>query len=371
MRYTIFLIILFSFSFQVFGQKNNTQFRETEEELSKLLTELRAVKGDDKLNEINEKFKTAFGKALDMDGAFDYPFASLNSVGKIYSDDKLVRVITWNVQYEDLMHNYFSFIMKKDERRERVYVIELKREKQHFGMIQEETVTNENWYGALYYDIIDVQRRNKTYYTLLGYDANDQRSSIKLIDVLYFTGKIPNFGYPIFDVAQGRAKRVIFEHSNKATMSLRYDKERNKIIFDHLTPESPGLKEFREYYVPDMSYDAYDWNGTQWILIEDIIANNKEVSNNVNLKAYDAQLDSVVSVPTKGKWINPEDPNSPIDGGKHQAVTPDDLKQEQKGKKPNKNASENANSSPAKSNHKGVSFSNLNDKKKKKSKKKK
>lgn len=370
MRYIIFLIILFSFSLQLFGQKNNSQLREKEEELSKLLNELRSTQGDEKLNEINEKFKTAFGKALEMDGAFEFPFVSLTSVGKIYSDDKLVRVITWNVQYEDLMHNYFSFIMKKDERRDRIHVVELKREKQHFGMIQEETVTNENWYGALYYDIIDVQRRNKTYYTLLGYDANDQRSSIKLIDVLYFTGKIPNFGYPIFDVAQGRAKRVIFEHSNKATMSLRYDKDRNKIIFDHLTPESPGLKDFREFYVPDMSYDAYDWNGTQWILIEDIIANNKEVSNNVNLKAYDAELDSVVSVPTKGKWINPEDPNSPIDGGRHQAVTPDDLKQEKKGKQGKKVDSKKATPPHSKSKQKGVSFSNLNNKKKKQKKNK-
>ena len=367
MKYTIFLILLFVFSFQVIGQKNNSQLREKEEELSKLLNELRTTKGDEEINKINEKFKTAFGKALEMDGAFDFPFASLNSVGLIYSNDKLVRVITWNVQYEDLMHNYFSFIMKKDERTNRVHLVELKRQKQHFGMIQEETVTNENWYGALYYEIIDVQRRNKTYYTLLGYDANDQRSSIKLIDVLYFTGKIPNFGYPIFDVANGRAKRVIFEHSNKATMSLRYDKQRDKIVFDHLTPESPGLKEFREFYVPDMSYDAYDWNGTQWVLLEDIIAVNKEVSNTVDLKAYDSELDSVVSVPTKGKWINPENPNSPIDGGRHQAVTPDDLKQEQKGKKPKANATQQ----PAQSKNKGVSFSNLNEKKKKQKKNKK
>src|SRR5690554_6982484 len=85
-----------------------------------------------------------------------------------------------------------------------------------------------------------------------------------------------------------------------------------------------------------MFYYAYGWNGKQWILHEDIIAVNKEVSNTVDLKAYDKELDSVVSVPTKSTWINPEDPNSPIDGGRHQAVTPDDLKQEQKGKKPKK-----------------------------------
>lgn len=368
MRYFVFIVVLFSFYFSLFGQRSDFQLREKEEELSTLLTQLRNAKGNDKINTLNEKFKIAFGKALEMDNAFDYPFSSLTTVGKIYSDDKLVRVITWNVQYEDLTHNYFSFIMKKDERRNQVNVIELKREKQHFGMIQHETVTNENWYGALYYDIIDVQRRNRTYYTLLGYDANNQRSAIKLIDVLYFTGKTPNFGYPLFESKEGKKRRVIFEHSKKATMSLRYDKERDKIIFDHLTPQSPGLKEFREYYVPDMSYDAYQWNGSQWMLLEDIIAVNKEESNIVELKAYDKELDSVVTIPTKGKWINPEDLNSPIDGGRHQAITPDDLKQEEKGKKSKSKRKTKAIQSPSPSNYKGVSFSNLGDKKKGKKK---
>src|SRR5690554_2143427 len=128
MRYIFTLIVLLSISFPIFGQKNLAQLREKEEELSKLLTQLRTAKEDEKINLLNKEFKTAFGKALNMDGAFDYPFAALTSVGKIYSDDKLVRVITWNIQYKDLMHNYFSFIMKKDERRDRIHVIELNRE---------------------------------------------------------------------------------------------------------------------------------------------------------------------------------------------------------------------------------------------------
>ncbi|PKR81601.1 hypothetical protein CW751_03490 [Brumimicrobium salinarum] len=369
MKYIISITFIFLIALQIVGQKNYTQLREKEVELNNLLSELRTTKGDEELKKVNEKFKTLFKKTLNIEGAFDFPFKALKTVGKIKSDDELVRVISWNVQYEDLMHDYFAFVMKKDERRNRMYVTELNRKPQHFGMIQHETVTHENWYGALYYDIIDVQRRNRTYYTLLGYDANDQRSSIKLIDVLYFTGKIPNFGYPLFEVQQGRAKRVIFEHSNKATMSLRFDNKRNKIVFDHLTPESPGLKEFREFYVPDMSYDAYEWNGKQWILHEDIIAVNKSKEDQVNLKAYDSEKDTVITIPAKSQWIDPTDPNSPLDGGAHQAVTPDDLNDEKKNKKSTRRKERNTIKTPP-SNHKGVSFSNLNGKKKKKKRKK-
>ncbi len=365
MKYTVLLFIFGLFSSTLFSQKNDAQLREKENELSLMLNELRSIRGDEKLNQLNEKFKKEFGKVLEIDGAFDFPFASLKTIGKITSQDKLVRVITWNIQYEDLSHNYFSFIMKKDERRDRVYITELHRQKQHFGMIRDESVTHENWYGALYYEIIDVERRNRMYYILLGYDANDQSSSIKLIDALYFTGTKPNFGYPFFDTKEGRARRVIFEHANKATMSLKYDEQRKKIIFDHLTPESPGLKEFRSHYIPDMSYDAYNWDGKQWNLEEDIIAINKKGSDKVELKAYDAKLDTVVTIPVKKKWINPEDPNSAIDGGRHQAITPEDVG-EGKDKKKGRNKKEKATTTPFGKNKKGESYSNIKGGKKRK-----
>ncbi|RYM31351.1 hypothetical protein ERX46_16855 [Brumimicrobium glaciale] len=362
MKYTVLLFIFVLFSLTLFSQKNDAQLREKENELSLILNELRSTKGDEEINKLNEKFKKEFGKALATEGAFDFPFISLKTVGKIHSQDKLVRVITWNIQYEDLSHNYFSFIMKKDERRDRVYITELQRQRQPFMMIKDETVTDENWYGALYYEIIDVERRNRMYYTLLGYDANNQVSSIKLIDVLYFTGSKPNFGYPFFDTKEGRARRVVFEHANKTTMSLKYDSQRDKIIFDHLTPEAPGLKEFRSHYIPDMSYDAYSWDGKQWNLEEDIIAINKKESDRVELKAYDSKLDSVVTIPMKKKWINPEDPNSAISGGRHQAITPEDVEE---GKNKGKNKKEKA-AEKAREKKNGENYSNIKGGKKRK-----
>ncbi|PWH86262.1 hypothetical protein [Brumimicrobium oceani] len=363
MKYIVLLFIFTLFTSTTFSQKNEEKLREKEQELSLLLNELRSIKGDEEIDKLNEKFKKELGKTLEIDGAFDYPFSSLKTIGKIHSQDKLVRVITWNTQYEDLSHNYFSFILKKDERRDKVYITELNRVKQPFMMIQNESVNHENWYGALYYEIIDVERRNRTYYTLLGYDANNQSSSIKLIDVLYFTGSKPNFGYPFFNTKEGRARRVIFEHANKATMSLKYDDQRNKIIFDHLTPESPGLKEFRSHYIPDMSYDAYNWDGKQWILEEDIIAINKKESDKVYLKAYDAKLDSVVTIEDKKKWINPEDPNAAVSGGRHQAITPEDVGEENK-----KGNKEKKKKSKAKEKNKGESYSNIKGGKKRKKK---
>lgn len=357
MRY-LSLSILFLFTGLTFAQEAPTELIKIEERLNTQLVELRKATTDDEIRKKNEAFNATMKEALSLEGAFDHPFQSLQSVGMIYSDDQLVRIVSWNIQFEDKLHDYNCFIMKKDERRDKIHVVELNRVKQHFGMIQDQTVTHENWYGCLYYDIIDVQKRNKTYYTLLGYDANNQRSSIKLIDVLYFTGKFPNFGYPMFETDRGYAKRVIFEHSNKATMSLRYDEKRDKIIFDHLSPESPSMKEFREYYVPDMSYDAYEFKDRKWHLLEDIIAVNKQGNETVEMKSYDAKKDTVVSYEKENEWVNPEGENAPVDGGSHKAALPEDLTEQEK-KKREKSRRKKKSNGPKKKGFKGVSFSNL------------
>lgn len=375
MRTIFFFLITVFFALNTIAQGNNMQLQKEENQLGQLLSKLRSAKEDTAIDEINTQFKEEFKKALEMDGAFDYPFTSLKTIGNISSNDQLIRIFSWNIQYQDLSNNYFSFILKKDLRRGNVDVIELKRQDQHIRLAQNETVTDENWYGALYYDIIDVQKRNRTYYTLLGYDYNNQRSRIKFIDVLYFTGRIPNFGYLLFKDGNDRSMRALFEYSTEAVMSLRYDKDRQLIIFDHLSPKTSKLKDFKEFYVPDMSYDAYVWDGKYWNLEEDIIANNSEKGERkkIDLKAYDADLDSVVTVSEKNKWINPSDQNAPIDGGQHRAVTPEDIKKENEGKDSNKVEKERNNTTQPnspKTKHKVVSYSHLNKRMDKKNKRK-
>ncbi|WP_457832243.1 hypothetical protein, partial [Staphylococcus aureus] len=59
--------------------------------------------------------------------------------------------------------------------------------------------TNENWIGALYYNIILKEYNGKKYYTLLGYDENDARTTRKWIEVLTFNAdNKPIFGGKFF-----------------------------------------------------------------------------------------------------------------------------------------------------------------------------
>ena len=358
------LFLLLFLPFLTFGQEAPTDLIKIENQLYDQLTQLRNAQDDEEIKALNDTFSITLEQALNIEGAFNHPFQNLTTVGKIYSDDKLVRLFTWNIQFEDKSHDFGGFVMKKDERRDRTYVVKLNRFKQHFGMLNNETVNHENWYGCLYYDIIDVKRRNKTVYTLLGYDPNDQRSSIKIIDALYFTGKNPNFGYPLFKSKDRLEKRVILEYSNEASMSLRYDNQREKIIFDHLSPKSPSMREFREYYVPDMSYDAFEFIDGRWNLIEDIIAINKKSEETLELKSYDLEKDTVVTYNAENEWINPESTNTPIDGGKHKAALPDDLTEKEREQLDKKERKEKRKKRSSKKGFSGVSFTNLGKEKK-------
>lgn len=335
--------------------------QDVEQSLHEKLKSLRSVKTDEDINTANKVFKEELNAVLSQDWAFEYPFASLSSIGKVFSEDKEVRIISWNIQYESGAHKYFAYVLKLKSRNNGHELTELIDNSDLLLPETQETLEADNWYGALYYDIKDVQKGRKTYYTLFGYDANNDRSTVKLLDVLYFVGKNPRLGYSFFETDKGYAKRVYFEHSSKSVMSLKYDKNQDLIIFDHLSPEAPNLVEFREFYVPDMSYDAYKFENNKWQLKEDIIAINKEQKKEtVSLRGYDAKTDTLVSVEVKNKWEDPTDLNSPIDSGGHKAVLPDDAKNPKSKKTAKKKSKEKE------SEFSGVSFSKLPKKKKRK-----
>lgn len=359
--------VLFVSTLLLFGQyalaKSSPQ--ETEKELAELLLQLRSAKTDAEIKMADVAFTEAFEKTIENDWAFDYPFHALQSVGKITSEDREVRIFSWNVQWENNSHAYHAYILKKHRRRKEEHIVtKLKDNSQQLPPEPQEMLDAENWYGALYYDIIQVEKGRKMYYTLLGYDAKNTRSTVKLIDVLYFTGNTPRLGYPLFETEEGFKHRVFFEHAAKTVMTLRFDHERNMIVFDHLSPESPGLKEFREYYVPDMSYDAYSFENNKWNLKEDIIAVNKGTKEKeMTLRTYDIDKDTIVEISVKNKWIDPSDKNSPIDNGSHRAVKPDDLNETTKR---NSKVKEDK-----KEEFSGVSYSNLPKKKRRKKKRRK
>jgi hypothetical protein len=115
-------------------------------------------------------------------------------------------------------------------------------------------------------------------------------------------------------------------------MSLKYEENRERIIFDHLSPESPSMAKFRSFYVPDMSYDAFKLENGKWVLHEDVIGVNKGAdAKKQYMYVKDEKTGKVQRKEVKVEWVNPEGENTPVDGGSHVAVTPEtEVKEEDK-----------------------------------------
>src|SRR5690606_10238989 len=86
----------------------------------------------------------------------------------------------------------------------------------------------------------------------------------KVIEILSFKNGKPRFGAPLFGKSKLKAMRKVFGFSAQATMTLRYDKNLEGILLDHLSPSRADMEGQREYYGPDMTQDVYFWHKGEW-----------------------------------------------------------------------------------------------------------
>jgi len=212
--------------------------------------------------------------ALEIKGSFQYPFDSLKHLGKISSSDGKVRIYTLNLPLSDGTQKYYGFIQHQvNKKNNQLFILKDSRDK-----IQDqinETLSQEKWYGSLYYSIIYTRIEGDDFYILLGVDFNNLFSSRKIIEVLSFdeSGE-PTFGTPIFKVAQNTLSRVVFEYSAKATMTLRYIDKEQMIVFDHLSPSRPDFAGNYQFYGPDFTYDGFKFDKSQWVYVQDLDLRN-------------------------------------------------------------------------------------------------
>jgi hypothetical protein len=291
--------------------------------LNTKLEALRAAKTDDDIETLNLEFKNEMASFLKLEGAFTYPISKLKTIALLDSPDKLVRIINWNLEYSDMSYSYCGFVMRWDEDKEELKITELIDKVDPYSAKPTGVIDAKNWYGALYYKIIPIEYNGKIEYTLLGWDGGTTGSNFKIIDVLTFSGNNVKFGSPVFIKKKEVLKRVVFEYSDKSSMSLKYEDKYGRIVFDHLSPESPTLAGVYSFYVPDFSYDAFLWENESWVLNEDVIANNEEeVKKNQTNYVVNEKTGEIKKKKGKDGWINPADPNRKNDIG-HVARVPE------------------------------------------------
>lgn len=223
-------------------------------------------------------FIPKFVSALKTDNSFYYPFDSLETVSKIYSPDSSFRIFTWQLVLPQGHFRYYGVIQMRSTK---LKIFPLFDHSDTMTYHSQKVLPADNWYGALYYNIIQNKSDKVTYYTLFGFEAADIVTRRKVVDVLTFdeSGK-PQFGAPIFyfkmEEDTFRYKkfdtltRFFIEYNYKAPTVLNYDVQLEMIVFDHVTPPVDKARGATFTYVPDGTYEGFKWGNGHWNWVEKV-----------------------------------------------------------------------------------------------------
>jgi hypothetical protein len=228
-----------------------------------------------KKQEYIASFSALLEKTLKTPNSLSLSFDSIPHLKVLSSQDGILRIFSFGAPKGENEYSYSAIIQRRmgDKKSPLSDIYIMNDVKQNVLKPEEEILHYPNWYGCLYYDIIETQDIGKTYYTLLGFDFNNGISHKKYIDVLTFNPQgIPSFGAPVFfDTKMGIKSRIVFEYSAKSVMHLKYHDNLDKIVFHWLYPVVPEKVNDKSYYVPDTTYDGYTFKLGKWVKEKNIL----------------------------------------------------------------------------------------------------
>lgn len=209
-------------------------------------------------------FVQTLKKALQVPTSFDYEFTRLKTVSILKPEDEAFRLFTWNLLLDSGKYLYFGAMQMNNA--DSLILYGLYDSSRYIRDAEFETLDNEHWIGALYYQIHNYKYKGKSYYLLFGWDGEDRLVNKKVIDVLYFDeDNKPMFGLPILEDDEDEYKsRLILTFADRASIICRYVPQENHIVFDHLAPMYEIQRGNYAYYLPDGTYDYMEFVKGFW-----------------------------------------------------------------------------------------------------------
>ncbi len=221
-------------------------------------------------------FTRSLVQTLKIPYSFNYGFDSLKTISRLYAPDSSFRIITWQLMKDYTYYRYKGAIQFKTNDGS-LKLIPLYDGTDFTERPVDSVRTNENWIGALYYNIVLKTYNNKKYYTLIGYDENDARTTKKWVEVLTFdNNNKPVFGGRYFSYPNDPIKppqpafRFCLEFKKEANAKLNYDPEIDRIVFAKLVSETGEISK-KHTLVPHGNIEGFKWELGRWIYVPEVL----------------------------------------------------------------------------------------------------
>ncbi len=224
---------------------------------------------DEQRDSISSVMHRQFISLFSSPETFDYAFSDLKFCVAT-SKDHHIRLFNWNIPHNDGTHRYVCFVLVWDKKEKNYWWTELTEPKNESEKIENKFLNADKWLGALYYEIIPMEKKKTDTYTLLGWDGKDNLTQRKIVDALTITGKKIRMGASIFKSDEGTRKRLIYEYSDEVSSSVKFYQKKKCVVVDHLSPKNPNMVGIYADYGPDGSYDVLTLVKGKWELLENI-----------------------------------------------------------------------------------------------------
>ncbi|MCQ2279868.1 MAG: hypothetical protein MJZ49_03570 [Bacteroidales bacterium] len=199
-KLTLIFLMLLCISL-AFGQRKGRgcDFQMWADSLDRLRAEAMTARTEVERYSLNDDFMNLLVLTLDEDNSFKFGWDSVKNFSVLTSPDNLFKIFTWFIYKDDFTVENFGFIQVYNDGRKK-YVVYPLFDRRVVMDYPQTTVGNQNkWFGAVYYNMIPLKTKNRTYYTLLGWNGNDLFTNQKVIEVLYFKSDMtPVFGANVF-----------------------------------------------------------------------------------------------------------------------------------------------------------------------------
>jgi len=233
---------------------------------------MREARNEEDRLALHRQLQALWVEALKAGHVWDVDWSLWNeAVVDVGTGGERLVVFTWNVELESQEQVYGGWVAAAAPSSPLGYDFALLVHAEDGpGVDEHRMFRHDQWHGALYYDGIVTYDQETPVYTLLAWDGADRSITRKWVETVEWRRGRARFGTPVFEVPTGLSKRVLLTYRNAVQATLRIEGDAQRIVMDHLEPESPDLRGQFAFYGPTLSYDALLWKRGRWEFQPDV-----------------------------------------------------------------------------------------------------
>ena len=262
-----------------------------QQRLAALIERVAGASTDNERYLASEQAVQLLSEALQEEDSHRWRWKLPDYASVLTSPDGHLRLFTWAVVRDGGEFECFGVAQYFNDRDEEYQIAPLHDRSEEILNREESILSPDNWFGAVYQEIIQVSTSERTWYTLLGWNGVDNLTERKIIEPVTIRGGKLQFGGPLFR-RERNLRRIVLEYANEATVHLAYEtqyieeiervREKVKgtnrhrtvekkhthkeqlIIFDEVAPQTPGMEGLFHYYMPSGTELAYAFIDGKW-----------------------------------------------------------------------------------------------------------